>query len=113
MPLRVHIDVDSLYPTKNNTIFGNKGDVILYKGKEIIILNESTTFIDNDSRDYVKIGNFDDDEGLLNRIETNEIILLGNTLNYEIHKGKVRSFSKYSSIMNYFTWNIFTFSASY
>ena len=109
MSLSVHIDVDALYSTKNYATFGNKGDVILYKGKEIIILNESTTFVDDDRRNYIKIGRSDDAETLLNRIEANKIIPLWNTLNYENHKGKVKPYAKYSSIMNYFTWKIFTF----
>ena len=111
MSLSLHIDadVDALYPTKNYATFGNKGDVFLYKGKEIIILNESTTFVDDDRRNYTKIGRCDDAEELLNRIEANKIIPLWNTLNYENHKGKVKPYAKYSSIMNYFTWKIFTF----
>ncbi len=109
LPLRAHIEVDSLHNTiKDASTIGNKGDVILYKGKEIIILNEFTTLA-NDSNEYVKIASCENVEELLNRIETNKTIFLWNTLNYESHKGKVRPYGKYSSIMNYFTWKIFTF----
>ena len=109
MPLKVHIDLDTLSSTTYSSTIGNKGDIILYKGKEIIILNEYTTFIDDDSREYIKIGRCDDVEALINRIETNKVILLWNSLNNENHKGKVKAYSKYNSIMNYFTWKIFTF----
>ena len=109
MPLKVRIDLDTLSSSTNSATIGNKGDTFLYKGKEIIILNESTTFIDNESREFIKIGRCDDVEALLNRIETNKVIILWNTLNNENHKGKVKTYSKYNSIMNYFTWKIFTF----
>ena len=110
MQLKTRIDLDTLFSTTNSaTVVGNKGDTILYKGKEIIILNESTTFSDNESRECIKIGRCDDVEALLNRIEANKVIILWNTLNNENHKGKVKAYSKYNSIMNYFTWKIFTF----
>ena len=102
------IDKSNLaYPT-NYDFKGNKGDLMLYKGKELILLNEDTNLI-NENGDYLKIGHTNDVENLFSSISRNKRILLWNTLNYENHLGKVKPYGYYTSIMNYFTWKIFTF----
>ena len=108
LSLTIHIDTSNLaYPT-NYDIKGNKGDLMLYKGKELILLNEDTNLI-NENGDYLKIGHTNDVENLFSSISRNKRILLWNTLNYENHLGKVKPYGYYTSIMNYFTWKIFTF----
>ena len=58
--------------------------------------------------DYIKIGNTKESESLFNSLTKSKRILLWNTLNYDNHRGKVKPYG-YFSIMNYFTWKIFTF----
>ena len=108
MPLRANLETIDLVSSLNSANKANKGDVFLYKGKEIIILNEITDLY-GDKEDYIKIGTCKKTEELLNKITKSKSIFLWNTLNYENHKGKVRPHAKYNSIMNYFTWKIFTF----
>ena len=108
MPLRANLETIDLFSSSNSTNKGDKGDVFLYKGKEIIILNEFTN-LSGDKEEYIKIGTCKNTEELSNKITKNKSIFLWNTLNYENHKGKVRPHAKYNSIMNYFTWKIFTF----
>ena len=108
MTLKYFIENTHLFPSINASIEGNKGDVILYQGKEIIILNEQTTF-ENNSGEYIKIGTCEKTEELVNKIEKNKTIILWNTLNYEINKGKVKPYGRYYSIMNFFTWKVISF----
>lgn len=107
MPLNLKIDTN-IFETENSPIKGKKGDIILFKGEEIIILNESID-LKNESGDFIKIGICENIEMLFNKIGNNKTILLWNTWDYENNKGKVGTFGKYNSIMNYFTWKIFTF----
>ena len=104
MPLGVQIDTLVLAGQINEPIEGNKGDIILNKGNEIFILNDSS-ILNNENGDYLKIGFCKNIEELLNQMGKNKSFYLWNTLNYENHKGKVKEYS----IMNYFTWKIFTF----
>ena len=108
MPINAHIEAAHLFPTINTSIEGKKGDIILYQGKEIIILNEEIT-IENSNGEYVKIGTCEKTEEFFNKIEKNKTVLLWNTLNYETNKGKVKPYGNYNSIMNFFTWKVFTF----
>ena len=108
MKLKYSIETTSLLPVANASIKGNRGDVFLYQEKEIIILNEQTTF-ENAKGEFIKIGTCENVEELLNKIEKNKTILLWNTLNYENNKGKVKPYGRYYSIMNFFTWKILSF----
>ena len=108
MPLNANIEATSYYPSENNVTEANKGDIILYKGKEIIIFNESTN-ISSENGNYIIIGTCENSEELIKKIKKNKTLLLWNTLNYENHKRKVKPYGNYNSIMNFFTWKIFTF----
>ena len=92
----------------NSAIEGNKGDVILFKGKELIILKENY-IISNGNNDYTKIGYIEDVEKLLNLIEKKKKFILWNSLNYENNSRKVKPYGYYTSLMNFLTWKIFTF----
>ena len=48
-------------------------------------------------------------EEILKYAEKNSSIFLWNTLNYVNQKEKVRPYGYYNSLMNYFTWKVFTF----
>ena len=93
--------------SENTKIKANKGDLFLFKGKELILLNEEIDIIDENG-DYLKLGNKKDVDHLFNSISKNKSILLWNTLNYEDNLEKVNPYA-YNSIMNFFTWKIFTF----
>lgn len=108
LQLKVQIETALSIPDLTPSINCQKGDVLLYQGTQLIILKESTS-ISNDSGDYVKIGNCPRSEELINSIQITKSILLWNSLNYENHEGKVKPYGNYNSIMNYFTWKIFTF----
>lgn len=108
LQLKVQIETALSIPDLTPSINCQKGDVLLYQGTQLIILKESTS-ISNDSGDYVKLGNCPRSEELINSIQITKSILLWNSLNYENHEGKVKPYGNYNSIMNYFTWKIFTF----
>ena len=93
---------------ENKNIKVTKGDVLLYKRKELILFNEDDSFF-YDSNDFIKIGELNDIDNFLNSIKKNNKILLWNTLNYQNEKGKIKPNVYYTSIMNYLTWKIFTF----
>ena len=108
LQLKVQIDTALSIPDLISSINCIKGDVLLYQGAQLVIIKESTT-INNESGDYIKLGNCPRSEELMNNIEATKSILLWNSLNYENHEGKVKPYGNYNSIMNYFTWKIFTF----
>ena len=108
LQLKVQIDTALSIPDLTSSIYCIKGDVLLYQGAQLVIIKESTT-INNESGDYIKLGNCPRSEELMNNIEATKSILLWNSLNYENHEGKVKPYGNYNSIMNYFTWKIFTF----
>ena len=107
MSLTFKIDTTNLISSESPKIKATKGDLILFKGKELVLANEETA-INNESGDYIKIGNTKESESLFNSLTKSKRILLWNTLNYDNHRGKVKPYG-YFSIMNYFTWKIFTF----
>lgn len=108
LQLKVQIDTALSITDLTSSINCQKGDVLLYQGTQLVIIKESTT-INNESGDYIKLGNCPRSEELMNNIEATKSILLWNSLNYENHEGKVKPYGNYNSIMNYFTWKIFTF----
>mgnify|MGYP006873171177 CR=1 FL=1 len=107
LKLKMQIET-TLFPSMEPSIKCLKGDMLLYQGKELVIIKEPTT-LENDKGDYIKIGNCENSEGFSNKIEKNKTILLWNSLNYENNEGKVKPYGNYNSILNYFTWKIFTF----
>ena len=107
MLLNTKIDTENLIEA--SPIRANKGDLLLFNGNELILLNEDT-IITNVNGDYIKIGSIyeDEKEKLLSSISKNKTIFLWNTLNYENHKEKVKPYGFYNSLLNFFTWKIFT-----
>ena len=93
---------------ENKNIKAVKGDLLLFKKKELILFNEDKSFFD-ENNDYIKIGRLDDVDDFLNSVKKNNKIFLWNELNYQNQKGKVKPNVYYTSIMNYLTWKIFTF----
>ena len=106
IPLKTQ--VETAIPTLSSTIEANKGDLFLFKGNELILLSKPSTFFDTNG-DYIKIGSISQNDNLLNSMTKNKTIFLWNTLNYENHQGKVKPYGYYNSLMNFFTWKVFTF----
>ena len=90
-------------------IKAKKGEIVLYKGKKLIIINEDTNFYNENNNDFIIIGIIENVEKFLSSISLNKSIYIWNTLNYENQKEKVRPYGYYTSLMNFFTWKIFTF----
>ena len=106
MLLNTKIDT---FQIESSAFHANKGDLILSNGKELILLNEPST-INNVNGDYIKIGSIaeNEKESLFNSMTKNKTIFLWNTLNYQNHQEKVKTYGVYNSLMNFFTWKIFT-----
>ena len=105
LSISTHIEIPKMY--SSSVIKANKGDIMLYKRKELIILKESKTF-SNDYNEYIEIGSNKEVEKLLSNISKNKTIYIWNKLNYENQKEKVEPY-EYNSLMNFFTWKVFTF----
>mgnify|MGYP006873167105 CR=1 FL=1 len=105
--LKTQIDAANII--SSGFINAERGDIILYKGQELIILNEPVLFNSNNENDFIKIGEIDNIDNLFNNISMNKSIFLWNSLNYEHQKEKVKPYGYYTSLMNFFTWKIFTF----
>ena len=108
MPLSVKMDTELQNSMKIFPLNVNKGDLFLFKGKELILFYEFNNLNDK-NEDYIKIGNVVEAEEILKYAEKNNSIFLWNTLNYVNQKEKVRPYGYYNSLMNYFTWKVFTF----
>ena len=105
--LKTQIDIS--VPIISDSINAQRGDIILYKGQELILLNEPALLNNINDNDYIKIGEIDNADKLFNNISMNKSILIWNSLNYENQKEKVKPYGYYTSLMNFFTWKIFTF----
>ena len=109
LPLSVEIETDSIHHN-NDIIKANIGDLFLVKGqKKLVLFNEYKTFINNND-EFFKIGNSEHTNKIVNFIAKNrsKSCTLLNTLNYADVKGKIKPYT-YNTLMNYFTWKIFTF----
>ncbi len=108
MSLTTKIDTSNVITAENSEIKVGKGDLLLFQGKELILINEETT-ITNENGDYIKLGKTQKSERLFDLITKSKRIMLWNVFNYDNHRGKVKPYGKYNSIMNYLSWKIFTF----
>ena len=99
MKLSIKIETSNYVSMEEELIKGKKGDIFLFQGKEIILLNEPKNFL-NENGNYIKIGFLAETENLLDSMKNNKSIFLWNTLNYENHKGKVKPYGYYTNIMN-------------
>ena len=108
LPLSVKIGTENYASLQIPYTEGNKGDLYLYKGKDLILFNETATISNNG--EYVKLGIIDQVDELFDVMKKyKNNILLWNTLDYAIHKGKINPNTYYISLMNFFTWKVLTF----
>ena len=70
LKLKMQIET-TLIPSIESSIKCLKGDILLYQGKELVIINKST-ILENDKGDYIKIGNCENCDELSNKIEKNK-----------------------------------------
>jgi hypothetical protein len=108
LELTTTIETTSLLQEHSQIIEAKKGDLILFKGKELILFNDYSQ-INNHDGYYNKIGSIEQIEEINNAFADKKKILLWNSLNYENHEGKIKPYALYNSLMNYFTWKLFTF----
>lgn len=108
LSLNIYIDTSNEISFTNSEINAKKGDLILFQGRELILLNEAKNFKNGDG-EYLKIGYIEDMDNLFNSITKKQRILLLNSLNYETNLGKVKPYAYYNSLMNYLSWKILTF----
>ena len=74
--LKTQIDISM--PIISNSINAERGDIILYKGQELIILNEPALLNNINDNDYIKIGEIDNSDKLFDNISMNKSILICN-----------------------------------
>ena len=108
MSLTTKMDISNVITAENSDIKVGKGDLLLFQGKELILINEEAT-ITNENGDYIKLGKTKESERLFDAITKSKRIMLWNILNYDNHRGKVEPYGYYNNIMNYLSWKIFTF----
>ena len=108
IPLWEDIEVSNFIVEQENNqyIKVTKGDIVLFKRKELILFNEDYSFFD-ENKEYVKIGKLNNIDEFLKNIKRANKIFLWNSLNYQNQKEKVKPNVYYTSIMNYLTWKIF------
>lgn len=109
-PLSVEIETENYLSLERFSNKANIGDLFLFKGKKLILFSEQKDLLNNNG-DYIKIGSTKQPDEIISSINKNrnKTFLLWNTLNYADHKGKIKPYAYYSSIMNYFTWKALTF----
>ena len=108
LPLTIKIETENYDSIKLPSIEVYKGDLYLYKEKELVLFNETTT-INNNNGEYVKLGFIEQVDVLFDVMKKyKKNILLWNTLDYANHKGKINPSTYYISIMNYFTLKVLT-----
>ena len=110
LPLSVQIETETYIALEDFSNKANIGDLFLFKGKKLILFNEQRELVNNNG-DYIKIGYAKQPDDIICSMNKNKnkTFLLWNTLNYADHKGKIKPYAYYNSIMNYFTWKALTF----
>ena len=107
LPLSLEIEEESTNSEINYPIQAINGDIILYKRKELILINNKTSF-DNLNGEYIKIGHTEYINELYNLIKNNKPVYLWNSLNYVNYNEKIKPHEHYISIMYFLTWKILT-----
>ena len=109
LPLSIKIETENYVSSQRRYVEAHKGSLYLYRGKELVLFNETTT-INNINDEYVKLGSIEKADELFDVMKTfKKNIMLWNTLDYANHKGKIDPHTYYTSIMNFFTWKVLTF----
>ena len=102
------IKFDTLVSLKQASFEVDRGDLFLFNGEKLVLYKEPTS-LNNLNFEYIKIGYIKEIESLLKLFKKNKSVYLWNSLNYINQKEKVKPYAYYNSLMNYFTWKVFTF----
>ena len=105
LPLSLEIEEDNIMKESNNLMVAEAGDILLYKKREIIIVNKKID-IENLEGEYIKIGHTDKVNELYDLIIHNKPVYLWNSFNYINYNEKIKPNEHYMSIMNFITWKI-------
>ena len=101
------IEEEDSLNVQNLVIKADIGDILLYKRKEIIIVNKKIDF-DNINGEYIKLGKTSFTNELYETIKYNKPVYFWNSFNYQNYNEKIKPHEYYTSIMNYLTWKIVT-----
>ena len=105
--LGLEIEEEDSLDEKDLIIKADAGDVLLYKKKEIIIVNRKINF-DNYNGEYIKLGYTKFTNELHDTLKYNKPVYLWNSFNYQNYNEKIKPHEYYMSIMNFLTWKIVT-----
>ena len=105
LPLSLELEEGMIMKEPNNIMRVEAGDVLLYKKKEIIIINKEID-IENLEGEYIKIGHTDNVNELYELIIHNKPIYLWNSFNYVNYNEKIKPNEHYDIIMYFITCKI-------
>ena len=105
--LSSEIEEEDSFNEPNLVIEADVGDVLLYKRKEIIVVNKKIKF-DNLNGEYIKLGKTAFTNELYDTIKYNKTVYFWNSFNYQNYNEKIKPHEYYMSIMNFLTWKIAT-----
>ena len=107
--LSSEIEIEKEFSTvgKNSLIAAEKGDIVLFKRKELIMINKRVT-LDNNN-EYIKLGKIENIDDLYSSIKLNkQSIYLWNSFNYANFNENIKPHEHYINVMNYKTYKIVT-----
>jgi len=106
-PLSTEIEEENMNNEASDIIQAYSGDILLYKRKELIIMN-TKKFIENKEGEYIKIGHIDNAEEIYKLIEHYKLAYLWNQYNLMNYNEKIKPHEHYRRIMYFLTWKILT-----
>ena len=108
LPLEIRMEKEFSTVGQNSLIEAEKGDIILFKRKELIIIDKEI-ILDNNNNEYIKLGKTENTDNLYNSINFNkQTIYLWNAFNYEDFNVNIKPHEHYINVMNYITYKIVT-----
>ena len=111
-PLTLEIEEDIEIEIENSAVGGNsvieleKGDVVLFQKKELIVINKKI-ILDNNN-EYIKLGKTEFTDELYNAIKFNKPVYLWNSFDYINYNENIKPHEHYINIMNFITYKIVT-----
>ena len=108
LPLEIRTEKEFSTVGHNSLIEAEKGDIVLFKRKELIIIDKEI-ILDNNNNEYIKLGKTENADDLYNSINFNtQTIYLWNAFNYEDFNVNIKPHEHYINVMNYITYKIVT-----
>ena len=108
LPSEIRMEKEFSTVGQNSLIEAEKGDIVLYKRKELIIIDKEI-ILDNINNEYIKLGKTENTDNLYNSINFNkQTIYLWNAFNYEDFNVNIKPHEHYINVMDYITYKIVT-----